>query len=90
MPTGCLWSLRIWLRAKSTDHRLFGDDDLWVAKDPDFNSIGDASFARLKNAINGEQAYNAYVGRALVTFVIRHVCVSCCSLKRLALLTWIF
>jgi len=52
---------------------------LWVAKDPDFSSIGEASFARLKNAINGEQAYNAYVGRALVTFVVRHVCVSCCS-----------
>ncbi|KIM46541.1 hypothetical protein M413DRAFT_64889 [Hebeloma cylindrosporum] len=71
LPTGCLWSLRIWLRVKFTDHRIFGDDDLWVAKDPDFNSIGDASFARMKNATTGEQVYNAYIGRALVTFIVR-------------------
>ena len=49
---------------------------MWVAKDPNFNSIGDASFARMNNATNGEQVYNAYVGRALVTFIVRHVCVS--------------
>lgn len=55
------------------DHRLFGDDDLWIAKDPDFNSIGDASFARMKSSDTGEQIYNAYVGRALVTFIIRCV-----------------
>ncbi|KAF8961115.1 hypothetical protein BDZ97DRAFT_1905651 [Flammula alnicola] len=71
LPAGTLWSLRIWLRVNSVDHRLFGDDDLWIAKDPDFNSIGDASFARLKMAVVGEQVYNAYVGRALVTFTMR-------------------
>jgi len=71
LPTGSLWSLRVWLRVNFVDHRLFGDDELWIAKDPDFNSIGDASFARLKNADAGEQVYNAYVGRALVTFMIR-------------------
>lgn len=61
-----------------------------MAKDPDFSSIGDASFARLKNGIDGEQAYNAYVGRALVTFIVRRVYVSCFSLKKLILSTWIF
>jgi len=89
LPSGCLWSLRIWLRVKLTDHRLFGDDDLWIAKDPDFNSIGDASFARLNNATTGEQVYNAYVGRALVTFIVRCVCVSCRCLKELILSTWV-
>ncbi|KAJ3516814.1 hypothetical protein NLJ89_g889 [Agrocybe chaxingu] len=71
LPAGCLWSLRVWLRVNNVDHRIWGDDDLWIAKDPDFNSIGDASFARLKNADTGEQIYNAYVGRALVTFIVR-------------------
>jgi hypothetical protein len=55
------------------DHRLFGDDDLWVGKDPDFNSIGDASFGRLKVQDASQQVYNAYVGRALVTFTFRCV-----------------
>jgi len=76
LPSGCLWSLRIWLRVNFVDHRLFGDDELWIAKDPDFSSIGDASFARVKNQTNGEQAYNAYVGRALVTFIVRWQSVS--------------
>lgn len=72
LPNGSLWSVRVWLRVNFVDHRLFGDDDLWVAKDPDFNSIGDASFARLRGSDHtGEQVYHAYVGRALVTFIIR-------------------
>lgn len=60
---------------QNVDHRLFGDDDLWVAKDPDFNGIGDASFARLKNTPvdSGEQIYHGYVGKALVTFIVRCV-----------------
>ena len=74
LPTGCLWSLRVWLRVNGIDHRLFGEDDLWVGKDPDFHSIADASFARMKSAGNGEQVYNAYVGKALVTFIVRCVC----------------
>ncbi|KAF9567434.1 hypothetical protein CPC08DRAFT_681331 [Agrocybe pediades] len=72
LPNGSLWSVRVWLRVNFVDHRLFGEDELWVAKDPDFNSIGDASFARLRNSDNStEQTYHAYVGRALVTFIIR-------------------
>jgi hypothetical protein len=70
---GCLWSLRVWLRVNGVDHRLFGEDELWVAKDPDFNAIGDASFARLRNLDGGEQVYHGYVGKASVTFTIRYV-----------------
>ena len=73
VPAGCLWSLRVWLRVNGIDHRLFGEDDLWVAKDPDFNAIGDASFARLRNLDGGEQVYHGYVGKALVTFTVRCV-----------------
>ena len=71
VPAGCLWSLRVWLRVNGVDHRLFGDDELLVGKDPDFNSIGDASFARMKHADAKEQIYQAYVGRALISFNIK-------------------
>ena len=61
------------------DHRLFGDDELWVAKDPDFAAIGEASFAGLKyidpGDKTGEQVYSGYVGKALVTFIVRCVIV---------------
>ncbi|KAF8806256.1 hypothetical protein BYT27DRAFT_7103255 [Phlegmacium glaucopus] len=70
-PTGALWSLRVWLRVNNIDHRLFGDDDLWVAKDPDFNVIGNASFLRLRNMDAGEQIYHGYVGKASVIFTVR-------------------
>ncbi|KAF5333192.1 hypothetical protein D9611_002736 [Ephemerocybe angulata] len=73
LPAGCLWSLRVWLRVNGVDHRLFGEDELWIGKDPDFNSIGDASFARLKHQDVQEQVYNAFVGRALVSFTVRLV-----------------
>ena len=73
VPANCLWSLRVWLRVNGVDHRLFGEDDLWVAKDPEFNAIEDASFARLRNLDGGEQVYHGYVGKALVTFTIRYV-----------------
>ncbi|KAJ3512945.1 hypothetical protein NMY22_g15184 [Coprinellus aureogranulatus] len=71
VPTGCLWSLRVWLRVNSIDHRLFGEDELWVGKDPDFNAIGDASFARLKHQDTHEMVHHVYVGRALVLFSVK-------------------
>ncbi|KAL0580503.1 hypothetical protein V5O48_001490 [Marasmius crinis-equi] len=57
LPVGCLWSYRVWLRVNGVDHRLFGDDELWVGKDPDFSSITDASYARLKWQHIGEGLY---------------------------------
>lgn len=55
------------------DHRIFGDDELWVGKDLDFNSIGDASFCRIKSVDSKTQIYHGFVGRALVTFIVRYV-----------------
>ena len=71
LPAGCLWSLRVWLRVNAVDHRLFGEDELWVAKDPDFTAITDASFARLRSLEAGEQIYHGYVGKALVAFIVK-------------------
>lgn len=76
IPTGCLYSYRVWLRVNGIDHRLFGEDDLWIGKDPDFASIGDASFARLKSVDTHKQLYHGFVGRALVTFIVRYVYIS--------------
>lgn len=74
MPAGCLYSVRVWLRTKhGIDHRIFGEDDLWVGKDPDFHSLPDASFARIKGFTNESQTYHTVVGRAQVAFLIRSV-----------------
>lgn len=71
LPAGSLWSLRVWLRVNGIDHRIFGEDELWVGRDPDFNSIADASFARMMGMEADRQVYNIYVGKALVTFIVK-------------------
>ncbi|KAJ3987622.1 hypothetical protein F5890DRAFT_1496309 [Lentinula detonsa] len=71
IPAGCLWSYRVWLRVNFVDHRMFGDDELWVGKDPDFSAIADASFARLKSINANSQLYDGVVGRARVQFIAR-------------------
>ncbi|KAJ7827672.1 hypothetical protein B0H14DRAFT_2814172 [Mycena olivaceomarginata] len=48
LPAGCLYSLRVWLRANGVDHRFFGEDDLWLGADPDFGTVENASFACLR------------------------------------------
>lgn len=71
LPVGSLYSYRVWLRVNGIDHRLFGEDDLWVVQDPDFSSIADASFARLKSMTTSMQIYDAHVGGARVQFIVR-------------------
>ncbi|KAI6024516.1 hypothetical protein EDC04DRAFT_251578 [Pisolithus marmoratus] len=71
LPVGCLHHLRVWLKSGGIDHRIFGDNDLWVGRDPDFRSIADASFAILRNATQDMLIYQAIVGRAHVSFIVR-------------------
>ncbi|KAK7062304.1 hypothetical protein R3P38DRAFT_693584 [Favolaschia claudopus] len=77
LPEGCLYSLRVWLRANGVDHRIFGEDDLWIGADLDFGSIENASFACLRPegttppSLQDTQVYDAIVGRARVQFLIR-------------------
>jgi hypothetical protein len=79
LPAGCLYSLRVWLRANGVDHRLFGEDELWLGADPDFGTVENASFACLRPGgttalgVPDAQVYDAVVGRARVQFVIRWV-----------------
>ncbi|KAI0254810.1 hypothetical protein BJV78DRAFT_1183058 [Lactifluus subvellereus] len=71
LPQGCLYSLRVWLRAGDIDHRLFSEDSLWIGKDPDFYSIRDAAYARLRNATSQMLLYKIAMGEALVDFTVR-------------------
>ncbi|KAF9025877.1 hypothetical protein BDZ89DRAFT_1161536 [Hymenopellis radicata] len=71
LPVGALYSYRVWLRVNDVDHRLFGQDDLWIAKDPDFASIADASIARMKKNQSNSQMYESTVGKARVQFIVR-------------------
>ncbi len=71
LPVGTLFSYRVWLRVNEFCHRLFGEDDLWIGKDPDFSCIADLSMARLRRVLASSQVYDAAVGRAKVQFIIR-------------------
>ncbi|KAH7916226.1 hypothetical protein BJ138DRAFT_996226 [Hygrophoropsis aurantiaca] len=71
LPAACLYNLRVWLKTGDIDHRLFADNDLWIGRDPDFRAIGDASFAILRNATQDMLIYQAVVGRAHVSFILR-------------------
>ncbi|OAX34792.1 hypothetical protein K503DRAFT_418923 [Rhizopogon vinicolor AM-OR11-026] len=71
LPAGCLYHLRVWLRAAGIDHRIFSDNDLWVGRDPDFRCVGDASFAVLRNATQDMLIYQGTAGRAHVSFIIK-------------------
>jgi hypothetical protein len=71
LPAGCLYNLRVWLQTAGIDHRIFSDNDLWIGRDPDFLSVGDASFAVLRNATQDMLIYQGIVGRAHVSFIIR-------------------
>ncbi len=72
LPAASLYSYRVWLRVNDVDHRLFGQDDLWIAKDPDFASIADASIARMKRNQSSSQVYESTVGKARVQFIVRY------------------
>ncbi|KAK0206974.1 hypothetical protein DFS33DRAFT_634989 [Desarmillaria ectypa] len=71
LPVGTLFSYRVWLRVNEFCHRLFGEDDLWIGKDPDFSCIADASVARLRRVLASSEVYEALVGRAKVQFIVR-------------------
>jgi hypothetical protein len=67
----------VWLRANGVDHRLFGEDELWLGADPDFGMVENASFAYLGPGgtttalgVPDAQVYDAVVKRACVQFVI--------------------
>lgn len=72
LPTGCLHHLRVWLRTPAgIDHRIFGEQDLWFGRDPDFTTIANASFASLRHTTQDMSIYQGIVGRAYVNFTIR-------------------
>ncbi|KAJ7098606.1 hypothetical protein B0H15DRAFT_583477 [Mycena belliarum] len=71
VPADAVYSMRVWLRVNGIDHRLFGEDELWVGKDLDFGSIENASFARLKSVAPDALFYEVMVGHARVLLIVR-------------------
>ncbi|KAJ7681220.1 hypothetical protein B0H17DRAFT_1161173 [Mycena rosella] len=71
VPAGSLYSMRVWLRVNGVDHRIFGEDELWVGKDLDFETVADMATARLRSVTQDEQVYEGIVGRARVRFTVR-------------------
>ncbi|KAF7965678.1 hypothetical protein HWV62_42352 [Athelia sp. TMB] len=71
LPANCLYRLRVWLRTGQVDHRLFSEDDLWIARDPDFRTISLASFAQFTSGAPFMLVYQGFVGRAQVAFIVR-------------------
>jgi len=73
LPEGCLHSLRVWLSINGIDHRLFAEDELWVARDPNFSTIENASFTHsvTQSSDPNLRIYQGVVGRAHVNFLVR-------------------
>jgi len=49
LPAGSLYSVRVWMETgpNRVQHRVFSDDNLWVARDPPFGTVDLISFTRL-------------------------------------------
>ncbi|KAI0032933.1 hypothetical protein K488DRAFT_48821, partial [Vararia minispora EC-137] len=69
IPAGCLWSLRVWLSYNDIDHRLFSEERLWIASDPDFHSIEDARLAKLHKVTSMSKVYKVPVGALSVNMI---------------------
>jgi hypothetical protein len=71
LPKRSLYSLRVWARHDRVDHRIFSEDALWIGSDLDFDSLSDATFARLIHTMHDLQCYECQVGQATVRFIVR-------------------
>jgi len=71
LPRNCLYSLRVWLRHRNVDQRVFADDALWVGTNPNFAAIPGAIVATAWHQAPERQLYKCLVGRAEVTFILR-------------------
>jgi len=71
LPKNSLYSLRVWLRHEDIDHRIFAEDAIWIATDPDFDAIPDASFAHAMHVMPDRAYYEGLVGEARVQFIVK-------------------
>jgi hypothetical protein len=70
IPINSLYSLRVWLRGGSVDHRLFADE-LWIVQNPDFIGIPNVSTSTLFHTSPEKLVYHASVGTAKLNFIVR-------------------
>lgn len=77
LPEDSLYCVRVWMEAgpNSVQHRIFSNDDLWVARDPPFHTITHiartqvASTAPIRSDTYWSQTYRGFVGRAPCDFI---------------------
>lgn len=77
LPDGSLHCVRIWMETgiNNVQHRVFSDDNLWVARDPPFHTIEHIAFTQLAPVAPlitdtyWSRAYRGFVGRAQCDFI---------------------
>jgi len=76
LPEGSLYCVRIWMEAgPNVQHRVFSDDDLWVARDPPFHTIEHIALTQLTptapimSDTHWSRVYRGFVGRAPCDFI---------------------
>lgn len=77
LPEGSLYCFRVWMEAGSNNvqHRMFSDDDLWVARDPPFHTVDHIALTRLAptapliSDTYWSRTYRGFVGQAPCDFI---------------------
>ena len=77
LPEGSLYCVRVWMEAglSNIQHRVFSDDNLWVARDPPFHTIEYIALTQLAPAPPNmsdtywSRVYRGFVGRAPCDFI---------------------
>ena len=77
LPEGALYCVRVWMEAgpNNVQHRIFSDDNLWVARDPPFHTIEHIALTQLSPAPSitsdtyWSRSYRGFVGRAPCDFI---------------------
>jgi hypothetical protein len=77
LPEGSLYCVRVWMEAgpNNVQHRIFSDDNLWVARDPPFHTVDHIALTQLAPTIPimsdmyWSRTYRGFVGRAPCDFI---------------------
>jgi hypothetical protein len=77
LPEGSLYCVKVWMEGgpDSVQHRMFSDDNLWVARNPPFHTVEHIALTRLApvapliSDTYWSRTYRGFVGRAQCDFI---------------------
>ena len=77
LPEGSLHCVRVWMEAgpNNVQHRIFSDNNLWIARDPPFHTVSHMALAQLApttpiiSDAYWSRTYRSFVGRAPCDFI---------------------